>query len=201
MSLFSDSLLSSYCYYHQAWRHRSWRCCHEAPAVQCKRLQPSGVQFQAVHWMLRRERDLGPRPHPTVRDLTAAAGAPLFVCTATGTAEVTAPPDTAHCRGGFFCDEPVRRHTSNRSLTGQHLHLRPWAWMGSGAPVSSNPSGCSSEARCHFGVLGDCSVRAEGRTGGSDRLLTQHVGASVRLPRCAWSIGCRAWARRSRRWL
>jgi len=25
------------------------------------------VQFQAVHWMLRRERDLGPRLHPTVR--------------------------------------------------------------------------------------------------------------------------------------
>ena len=68
----------------------------------------TAAQFQAVHWMLRRERDAGPRPHPTVRDLTAAAAAPLFVCTATGAATVTAPPNTAHCRGGFFCDEPVR---------------------------------------------------------------------------------------------
>jgi len=47
-------------------------------------------------------------PVEQVRDLTAAVGAPLFVCTATGAAEVTAPADTAHCRGGFFCDEPVR---------------------------------------------------------------------------------------------
>ena len=69
---------------------------------------PRAVQFQAVHWMLRRERDLGVQPHPAVRDLTAAVGAPLFLCTATGAAEVTAPADTAHCRGGFFCDEPVR---------------------------------------------------------------------------------------------
>ena len=66
------------------------------------------AQFQGVQWMLRRERDLGPRRHPTVRDLTAAVGAPLFVCAATGAAEVTAPPDIPHCRGGFFCDEPVR---------------------------------------------------------------------------------------------
>ena len=57
--------------------------------------------------MLSRERDLPTPPHPTVRDLTAAVGAPLFVCAATGSADITAPAETAHCRGGFFCDEPV----------------------------------------------------------------------------------------------
>ena len=66
------------------------------------------AQFQAVHWMLGREREVGPQTHPTVLDLTDVAGAPLFVCTATGAADVTAPPAVAHCRGGFFCDEPVR---------------------------------------------------------------------------------------------
>ena len=93
--------------------------------------------------MLRRERDLCPRPHPTVRDLTAAVGAPLYVCTATGAAEVTAPADTAHCRGGFFCDEPVRRRSQLRLENSRSTASAQLLWVfGSWHDPTTPPHPC-----------------------------------------------------------
>ena len=65
--------------------------------------------------MLERERADGtPLAHPTVIDLTGAAGVPLFACTVTGAVTLEPPPALALCRGGFFCDEPVSHDPAHR---------------------------------------------------------------------------------------
>ena len=60
--------------------------------------------------MLERERVLGQVGDPCWKGLVSSGGLPCWVCTATGQFAVEPPPPLQDCRGGLFCDEPVRTH-------------------------------------------------------------------------------------------
>lgn len=58
--------------------------------------------------MLQREKACQKIEDPCWRGMLSSGGLPFYVCTATGQFAVDPPPDLHDCKGGLFCDEPVR---------------------------------------------------------------------------------------------
>ena len=58
--------------------------------------------------MLKREQACGQIEDPCWRGLVSLGGLPFWVNTATGQFAADAPAHLYDCKGGLFCDEPVR---------------------------------------------------------------------------------------------
>ena len=67
-----------------------------------------GIQSRALQWMLAREQEIKEVENPCWRGLVSSGGLPCWVCIATGSFALDPPAPLQDCRGGLFCDEPVR---------------------------------------------------------------------------------------------
>lgn len=79
------------------------------------------VQSRALQWMLDREAVVADLDDPCWKGLVSSGGLPCWVCTATGGFALDPPARLQDCRGGLFCDEPVR--TPPPAINGTYNNL------------------------------------------------------------------------------